>query len=218
MFMQRYQQWLWQKAVPLLAVVSTLSLGGCSQSADNTKTVPPPVKQAATTTDKQAATTTDKQAATTTDKQATTTSQPGDAVDLKTAILGTWVSPEGTTILKDFRGAALEFKADGSLRGETDGAYSLENKDDPKKTTLLPLQQKVSYTGQYTLTGNTLTIRWEPLGDELFLDSLYRPSAGQWVIEVVTPTQLVLKQLNSPEDSIQKTWLLSTWRRPSNKS
>jgi hypothetical protein len=48
--MQRYQQWLWQKAVPLLAVVSTLSLGGCSQSADNTKTVPPPVKQAATTT------------------------------------------------------------------------------------------------------------------------------------------------------------------------
>ena len=200
--MQRYQQWLWQKAVPLLAVVSTLSLGGCSQSADNTKTVPPPVKQAATTTDKQAA----------------TTSQPSDAVDLKTAILGTWVSPEGTTILKDFRGAALEFKADGSLRGETDGAYSLENKDDPKKTTLLPLQQKVSYTGQYTLTGNTLTIRWEPLGDELFLDSLYRPSAGQWVIEVVTPTQLVLKQLNSPEDSIQKTWLLSTWRRPSNKS
>jgi len=216
--MQRYQQWLWQKAVPLLAVVSTLSLGGCSQSADNTKTVPPPVKQAATTTDKQAATTTDKQAATTTDKQATTTSQPSDAVDLKTAILGTWVSPEGTTILKDFRGAALEFKADGSLRGETDGAYSLENKEDPKKTTLLPLQQKVSYTGQYTLTGNTLTIRWEPLGDELFLDSLYRPSAGQWVIEVVTPTQLVLKQLNSPEDSIQKTWLLSTWRRPSNKS
>jgi hypothetical protein len=210
MFMQRYQQWLWQKAVPLLAVVSTLSLGGCSQSADNTKTVPPPVKQAATTTDKQAATTTDKQAA--------TTSQPSDAVDLKTAILGTWVSPEGTTILKDFRGATLEFKADGSLRGETDGAYSLENKEDPKKTTLLPLKQKVSYTGQYTLTGNTLTIRWEPLGDELFLDSLYRPTAGQWVIEVVTPTQLVLKQLNSPEDSIQKTWLLSTWRRPSNKS
>ena len=203
--MQRYQQWLWQKAVPLLAVVSTLSLGGCSQSADNTKTVPPPVKQAATTSQPA-------------DKQAATTSQPGDAVDLKTAILGTWVSPEGTTILKDFRGAALEFKADGSLRGETDGAYSLENKEDPKKTTLLPLQQKVSYTGQYTLTGNTLTIRWEPLGDELFPDSLYRPSAGQWVIEVVTPTQLVLKQLNSPEDSIQKTWLLSTWRRPSNKS
>jgi hypothetical protein len=205
MFMQRYQQWLWQKAVPLLAVVSTLSLGGCNQSADNTKTVPPPVKQAATTSQPA-------------DKQAATTSQPSDAVDLKTAILGTWVSPEGTTILKDFRGAALEFKADGSLRGETDGAYSLENKEDPKKTTLLPLKQKVSYTGQYTLTGNTLTIRWEPLGDELFLDSLYRPSAGQWVIEVVTPTQLVLKQLNSPEDSIQKTWLLSTWRRPSNKS
>lgn len=199
--------------VGLVWAVGAVALCGCNKSADSAKGEPPSASKPVAASKPTASTGTGTGIDSTPAK--TVLAAP---VDLKTALLGVWVSPEGMTVLKDFREAALEFKADGTLRGETDGAYSLENKDDPKKSTLLPLKEKVSYTGQYTLTGNTLTISWDKLGESLFLDSLYRPATGQWVIEVVTPTQLVLKQLNSPEDSIQKTWLLSTWRRPSDKS